>query len=58
MGNAQERLDAIERPLPHCEVLLHSAFTLSLIVAHGKLSHICGEVFEAASSNRIHVENR
>ena len=35
-GNAQERLHAVERTLPDCEVLLHSPPTLSRIVAQGK----------------------
>ena len=36
LGNAQERLHAVERALPYCEVLLHSPSTLSRIVARGK----------------------
>jgi hypothetical protein len=36
LGNAQERLHAIERALPDCEVLLHSPSTLSRIVHRGK----------------------
>ena len=36
IGNAQERLHAIERTLPDCEVLLHNPSTLSRIVTHGK----------------------
>ena len=35
-GNAQERLYAVERALPDCEVLLHSSSTLSRIVTRGK----------------------
>jgi hypothetical protein len=34
MGNAQERLYAVERALPAREVLLHSPSRLSRIVAH------------------------
>src|SRR6516162_268730 len=40
LGNAQERLHAIERTLPDCEVLLHSPSTLSRIVARGKRPYI------------------
>jgi hypothetical protein len=36
LGNAQERLHAVERAFPHCEVLLHSPSTLSRIVARRK----------------------
>src|SRR5262249_53756893 len=36
LGDAQERLHAVERTLPDCEVLLHSSSTLSRIVARGK----------------------
>jgi hypothetical protein len=32
LGNAQERLDAVGRTLPNCEVLLHNPSTLSRIV--------------------------
>src|SRR5262249_49877917 len=38
LSNAQERLDAVERALPDCEVLLHSPSTLSRLVAHEKRS--------------------
>ena len=38
LGNAQERLDAVERALPDCEVLLHNPSTLSRIVDRGKRS--------------------
>src|SRR6202011_1012164 len=41
LGNAQERLHAVERALPDCEVLLHSPSTLSRIVARGKPSYLC-----------------
>src|SRR4029077_17665211 len=40
LGDAQERLHAVERPLPDCEVLLHGPSTLSRIVARGKRSYI------------------
>src|SRR5262249_41061249 len=40
MGDAQERLHAVERTLPDCEVLLHSSSTLSRIVARGKQPYI------------------
>ena len=39
-GDAQERLHAVERALPDCEVLLHTSSTLSPIVAGGKRSYI------------------
>jgi hypothetical protein len=42
-GNAQERLYAVERALPDCEVLLHTLPTLSRIVARRKRSYLCGE---------------
>ena len=35
-GDAEERLHAVERAAPDCEVLLHSSSTLSRIVARGK----------------------
>ena len=35
LGDAQECLDAVERAVPDCEVLLHNLSTLSRIVAHG-----------------------
>jgi len=38
MGNAQERLYAVQRALPDREALLHSPSTLSRIVAHRKCS--------------------
>jgi hypothetical protein len=38
LGNAQERLNAVERALPDCEVLLHNPSTLSRIVDRGKRS--------------------
>ena len=41
MGNAQERLHAVERALPDCEVLLHAPSTLSRIVVRRKWSYIC-----------------
>src|SRR6204780_193264 len=40
LGDAEERLHAVERALPDCEVLLHGPTTLSWIVAHGKRSYI------------------
>ena len=40
LGNAQERLHAVERTLPNCEVPLHSSSTLSRIVARGKRPYI------------------
>jgi hypothetical protein len=40
LGNAQERLYAVERALPDCEVPLHNPSTLSRIVARGKRSYI------------------
>ena len=40
LGNAQERLHAVERALPDCEVLLHSPSILSRIVARRKRSYI------------------
>ena len=40
LGNAEERLDAVERALPDCEVLLHGPSTLSRIVDRGKRSYI------------------
>ena len=42
-GNAQERLYAVERALPDCEVPLHTLPTLSRIVARSKRSYLCGE---------------
>src|SRR6202008_3574834 len=39
-GNAQERLHAVERALPDCEVLLHTPSRLSRIVARGKRPNI------------------
>jgi hypothetical protein len=47
LGNAQERLDPIESPLPDCEVLLHGASTLAPIVARRKRDYL----FEAATIN-------
>jgi hypothetical protein len=41
--NAQERLYAVERALPDCEVLLHTLPTLSRIVARRKRSYVSGE---------------
>jgi hypothetical protein len=38
LGNAQERLYAVERALPDCEVPLHTPSTLSRIVDCGKRS--------------------
>ena len=35
-GDAEERLDAVDRAAPDCEALLHSSSTLSWIVARGK----------------------
>ena len=43
LSNAQERLYAVERALPDCEVLLHTLPTLSRIVVRRKRSYICGE---------------
>jgi hypothetical protein len=40
LGNAQERLHAVERALPDCEVLLHAPSTLSRIVVRRKRSYI------------------
>src|SRR5258708_4954767 len=40
LGNAQERLHAVERTLPDCEVLLHTLSILSRIVARGKRPYI------------------
>jgi hypothetical protein len=40
LGNAQERLHAVERALPDCEVLLHALSTLSRIVVRRKRSYI------------------
>src|SRR5260221_3410594 len=40
LGNAQERLYAVERALPDCEVPLHNPSTLSRIVDRGKRSYI------------------
>ena len=40
LGNAKERLHAIERTLPNCEVPLHDPSTLSRIVARGKWPYI------------------
>jgi len=40
LGNAQERLHAIERALPDCEVLLHGPSTLSRLIARGKWPYI------------------
>jgi hypothetical protein len=40
MGNAEERLDAVERALPDCEVLLHTLSILSRIVARRKPSYL------------------
>jgi cyclopropane fatty-acyl-phospholipid synthase-like methyltransferase len=40
MGNAQERLYAVERALPDREVLLHSPSILSRIIAYGKRSYV------------------
>src|SRR5262249_11714605 len=40
LGNAQERLHAVERALSDCEVLLHAPSTLSRIVVRGKRSYI------------------
>jgi hypothetical protein len=42
LRNAEERLHAIEGPLPDCEVLLHTLSILSGIVARGKPSYLCG----------------
>src|ERR1700738_2965905 len=39
-ARAEERLDAVERALPDCEVLLHGPSTLSRIVARGEQAHI------------------
>src|SRR5215469_5991639 len=33
LGDAQERLHAVEGTSPHCEILLHSSSTLSQIVS-------------------------
>ena len=40
LGDAQERLHAVERAFPDCEVLLHSPSTLSRIVARRKRSYM------------------
>src|SRR5262249_16608823 len=40
LRNAEERFDAVERALPHCEVLLHSPSTLQRIGARWKQSYI------------------
>jgi hypothetical protein len=40
LRNAQERLHAVERAFPDCEVLLHDPSTLSRIVACEKRSYI------------------
>src|SRR6185312_14559524 len=49
-GNAQERLDAVERTLSNCEVLLHASSTLSRIVVRRKRLYIFFAAFEAASA--------
>ena len=43
LRNTQERLDAIERALSDCEVLLHSSSTLSWIVGWWKRSYVLPE---------------
>ena len=40
LGNAQERLDAVERARSHCEVLLHGSSTLSRIVPRWKRAYV------------------
>jgi hypothetical protein len=40
LGNVEERLHAVERALPDCEVLLHTPSILSRIVARGKRLYI------------------
>ena len=51
LGNAQERLHAVERALPDCEVLLHGPSTLSRIVARRKRSHVWAEDHESRWRN-------
>src|SRR6202035_3147765 len=50
LGNAEERLHAVERALPDCEVLLHGPTTLSRVVAHGKRSYIWLQIGERADA--------
>jgi hypothetical protein len=40
LGNAEERLHAVERTVPDCEVLLHNPSTLSRIMDGGKPAYI------------------
>jgi len=40
LGDAEERLDAVERALPDCEALLHGASRLSRIVVREKRAYI------------------
>src|SRR6185437_12271780 len=54
LGDAEERLDAVERTLPDCEVLLHAPSRLSPIVGAGKrpyISVIPGATPAAAAAN-------
>src|SRR6185437_3263849 len=40
LRHGEERLDAVQRALPDCEVTLHGISTLSRLIAHGKRPYI------------------
>jgi hypothetical protein len=42
LGNVEERLHAVERAPPDCEVLLHTPSILCRIVGRGKRSYVWG----------------
>ena len=46
LSNAQERLDAVQRALPDCELRPHSLIILSRKVARRKRPYVCGEAME------------
>src|SRR4029077_17606668 len=54
-GDTQDRLHAVERTVPDCEVLLHNPSTLSRIVGSGKRAYIS---FASQQARRCRYRDR